>query len=56
MSKYRDLIKRPCICGHLYGDHAPTAPHRCLNLDRRNHVLFGLPRCTCVLFREPKDT
>lgn len=52
MTNYRDQIKVICRCGHHYGDHSPVGTHRCLNLDRRNRVLFGAPRCTCVVFKE----
>lgn len=54
MSDYRALLRRPCTCGHLYGDHAPTGTHRCLTFDRRQEVLFGRPVCRCLVFREIK--
>lgn len=51
---YRASLVRPCLCGHLKGDHAHDAPHPCLRIDRRQAVLFGRPRCHCLNFQEPK--
>lgn len=43
-------LARICRCGHYWGDHTPSG--RCLQLDRRQTVLFGLPRCACHQFTD----
>jgi hypothetical protein len=41
-------LKRKCTCGHVFGAHSATFPHRCLC-----PPYLSVVPCSCESFREP---
>jgi hypothetical protein len=53
LTTWRELLARPCHCGHLAGDHLriDTEPHGpCLAVDYRQLSFDGRHECHCDAF------